>query len=237
MDGRFSWCGYEWITSERWGLIHADKPYCWYDNSAVHMNSDKSISLKTHKNPRYFKDMDLSSPVGVGLISCTTKFSHGRFSIEAKMPSGPNLWPAFWMWSWDSWPPEIDVFEGYSNTKGGYFKMRFPELLGFWNIQSNVHYRKDGENKMAGAKNHWLGFKSPERDFIKYEVDWRPDRIDFLWNGKRVRSIKDKLILDQMNSTTMNVVINNSITSDADTENPPISEFIVRNFKYYKLNT
>lgn len=237
MDGRFSWCGYEWITSERWGLIHADKPYCWYDNSAVHMNSDKSISLKTHKNPRYFKDMDLSSPVGVGLISCTTKFSHGRFSIEAKMPSGPNLWPAFWMWSWDSWPPEIDVFEGYSNTKGGYFKMRFPELLGFWNIQSNVHYRKDGENKMAGAKNHWLGFKSPERDFIKYEVDWRPDRIDFLWNGKKIRSIKDKLILDQMNSTTMNVVINNSITSDADTENPPISEFIVRNFKYYKLNT
>jgi len=235
MDGRFSWCGYEWTTSERWGLIHQNKPYCWYDNSAVHMNSDNSISLKTHKNPRYFENLKISSPVGVGLISCTTKFGYGRFSLEAKLPSGPNLWPAFWMWSWDSWPPEIDVFEGYTNSKGSYFKMRFPEILGFWNLQSNAHYIDEGKGRMAGPKNHWIGLKSPDKDFIKYEVEWRPDRIDFFWNGKKVRSIKDSVILDQVNSTTMNVVINNSITSEADLMNPPVSEFVVRNFRYYKL--
>ncbi len=235
MDGRFSWCGHEWITSERWGLIHQDKPYCWYDNSAVHMNMDKSISLKTHKNPRYFENLKISSPVGVGLISCTTKFGHGRFSLEAKLPSGSNLWPAFWMWSWDSWPPEIDVFEGYTNSKGNYFKMRFPEVLGFWNVQSNVHYKKGGDNKMTGPKNHWIGFKKPDGGFIKYEVEWRHDRIDFFWDGRKVRTIKDKAILDQMNTTTMNVVINNSITAEADLENPPISEFTIRNFQYFKL--
>ena len=36
---------------------------------------------------------------------------------KAKLPYGDNLWPAFWMWSWDSWPPEIDIFEGYTNNK------------------------------------------------------------------------------------------------------------------------
>ena len=235
MDGRFLWCGHEWITAKRYGLINQNKPYCWYDNSAVHFNLDKSIILKTHKNPRYFNNLKISSPVGVGLISCTTKFGHGRFSIETKMPSGPNLCPAFWMWSWDSLPPEINVFEGYTNSKGSYFKMRFPEILGFWNIQNNVHYKGEADNKMSWPKNHWISAKSPDKEFIEYAVEWRPDRLDFFWNGRKVRTLKDKNILNQLNSTTMNVIINNSITSEADLENPPYSEFVVRNFSYYKL--
>ena len=48
-------------------------------------------------------------------------------------------------------------------------------------------------------------------------------------------ALNDKNILNQLNSTTMNVIINNSITSEADLENPPYSEFVVRNFSYYKL--
>ncbi len=70
---------------------------------------------------------------------------------------------------------------------------------------------------------------------MEYAVEWRPDRIDFFWNGRKVRTVKDRTILDQLNSTTMNVVINNSITAEADLENPPYSEFTVRNFSYYKL--
>lgn len=235
MDGRFLWCGHEWITAKRYGLINQNKPYCWYDNSAVHFNLDKSIILKTHKNPRYFENLKISSPVGVGLISCTTKFRHGRFSIETKMPSGPNLCPAFWMGGWDSLPPEINVFEGYTNSKGSYFKMRFPEILGFWNIQNSVHYKGEADNKMSWPKNHWISAKSPDKEFIEYAVEWRPDRLDFFWNGRKVRTLKDKNILNQLNSTTMNVIINNSITSEADLENPPYSEFVVRNFSYYKL--
>ena len=29
------WCGYEWLTQERWGQIHPIKPVAWYDESAV----------------------------------------------------------------------------------------------------------------------------------------------------------------------------------------------------------
>ena len=34
------WCGYEWITQERWGDIHPDKPICWYDPSAVSVDGN-----------------------------------------------------------------------------------------------------------------------------------------------------------------------------------------------------
>ena len=37
MKDRFQWSGYEWITQERWGQIHPNKSFCWYDPSAVEM--------------------------------------------------------------------------------------------------------------------------------------------------------------------------------------------------------
>ena len=109
----FEWCGYEWITQERWGQIHPEKSHWWYDESCVSVDKQNHLHLKTKYNPKRFEELNLTSPIGVGLVSCTNKFKYGVFSIEAKLPHGKNLWPAFWMWSWDSWPPEIDVFEGW----------------------------------------------------------------------------------------------------------------------------
>ena len=57
---KIKWCGYEWLTQERWGQIHPIKPVAWYDEDAVEIRwSDEfkcdQLILKTHKNPRYFK--------------------------------------------------------------------------------------------------------------------------------------------------------------------------------------
>ena len=97
---------------------------------------------------------DMIIPFGVGLVSCTEKFGYGTFEIEAKLPKGqPNAWPAFWMWSFDSWPPEIDVFEAYSNKKGSYFNWNIDALLGkFWRCATNVHLGKNPDNYSIGAK-------------------------------------------------------------------------------------
>lgn len=227
-----NWKGYNWLQNERWGLVHPDKSHWWYDESASFVDSEDRLNLLTKKNPRYFPEIDKISTIGVGLVSCETKFKWGKFEIEAKLPKGDNLWPAFWMWSFDSWPPEIDIFEGYSDRNPNYFKFKITKPLSFWNLQTNLHYVKDGKNKMMGGKTHYFGFKDPTSNFIKYSAIWKKDSLEFYYDGRMVRRVLDMDILNQLNKTTMNVIINNGVTSDVDLDNPPNSNFIINNFTY-----
>ena len=232
MKEKITWSGYDWLTQERWGNIHPDKTYNWYDPSAVEIRNDDLI-LKTHYNPKEFtvNDKKITSNYGVGLISNTTKFDYGYFEIEAKLPTGKNLWPAFWMWSFDSWPPEIDIFEAYSSIKKpSYFKIHLDSLFGFYNVQTNVHYKEKEKGKNIGGKTHWFGFKNPQKHFIKYGCLWEENQIVFYYNGKKVKTIKSQNILDALKGTKMNVIINNHIREDIGDFGT--SEFIVKSFKY-----
>lgn len=232
MKEKITWSGYDWLTQERWGNIHPDKTYNWYDPSAVKICNDDLI-LKTHYNPKEFtvNDKKITSNYGVGLISNTTKFDYGYFEIEAKLPTGKNLWPAFWMWSFDSWPPEIDIFEAYSSIKkSSYFKIHLDSLFGFYNVQTNVHYKEKEKGKNIGGKTHWFGFKNPQKHFIKYGCLWEENQIVFYYNGKKVKTINDQNILNTLKNTKMNVIINNHIREDIGDFGT--SEFIVKSFKY-----
>ena len=234
---KITWCGYEWLTQERWGQIHPVKPKAWYDESAIEIRGEQLI-LKTHKNPKYFKDMDVTSNIGVGLVSCTEKFKYGQFEIEAKLPEGPYLWPAFWTWAFESWPPEIDIFEAYSNKKGSYFNWGKPHelIMGkFWNCATNFHLGVLPNNYDLGAQDHYWTWKDPKKRFNHYMLDWRPDRIDIFFNKKLVRSIRDKEVLETCNDTHQNVIINNMVQSKHNDQNPAYSEFIINYFKYTPL--
>lgn len=228
------WSGYDWLQQERWGQIHSEKPHWWYDPSASFIDESGSLNLITKSNSKYFSELGLTSSIGVGLVSCTEKFSFGKFEIEAKLPYGDNLWPAFWMWSWDSWPPEIDVFEGYSDNNPNYFKLRLGSPLGFWNLQTNVHYTDRG-NKMLGGKTHYFGFKNPTSNFINYSVIWQKNSLEFFYNDRLVRKVNDKKIMEELSKTTMNVIINNGVTKEVNISNPGQSNFIVKSFKYSKI--
>lgn len=235
------WSGYQWITQERWGQVHPTKPKAWYDESAIEIKycpllECKQLMLKTHKNPKYFKELDLEVQIGVGLISCTKKFGYGHYEIEAKLPSGPNLWPAFWTWSFNSWPPEIDIIEGYSNSNGSYFNWNIDMIKGnFWKVQTNIHLGETPGNYSIGSKNHWLGWKSPDKVFNKYSLTWTETEVSIFFNDNLVRKITDKETLNQLRGKQMNVIINNMVTSDVNEDNPPNSEFIVNYFKYTPL--
>lgn len=207
------WQGYEWLTQERWGVYHPDKPIVWYDPSQVVIEDDLLL-LGCQYNPTTINDITI--PFSVGLVSCTEKFEYGTFEIEAKLPhKQPNAWPAFWMWAFESWPPEIDVFEAYSNKKGRYFNWSISALWGkFWRCATNVHLGKLPNNYNVRAKNHWMGWKSPSKRFIKYKVEWFEDKIEVYYDGRSVRKITDESVLSQLRGTTMNVIINNSIKSE-----------------------
>ena len=232
------WQGYDWLTNERWGQVHPDKPVSWYDPSAVSIDEDGYLRLKTKQNPKEFtiNDEKVVVPIGIGLLSCTTEFGYGKFEIEAKLPDGPYLWPAFWMWSFESWPPEIDVFEGYTNKRSSYFNFNLELLIGrFWRVASNIHLGKTPDNYNLRAKNHWLGFKSPSKKFNKYGVIWQEDKIEIFFNDRCVRRITDEKSLHQFRGHKMNVIINNGIQTEHIDTDKPESEMIVKWFKYSSL--
>lgn len=229
------WSGYEWLTQERWGQIHPDKPICWYDPTAIQINSESEIVLKTQYNPKQFDDV--VSPIGVGLISCTEKFSYGMFSIEAKLPKGPYLWPAFWMYAWESWPPEIDVFEAYSNSRSSYFNWDWKSLFGkFWRVETNIHLGESPNNYNLGAQPGYVGFTPPTEKFNTYTVDWTPTYIKIYYNNKLVRQVIDPNVLKQFEGKTMNVIVNNGVQNSYPSQTFPDNklqtEFIARNFKH-----
>ena len=229
------WSKYEWLTQERWGQIHPDKNFIWYDETAVSVDENGFLHLKTHFNPKFFPELNVTSNVGVGLVSCTTPLKHGVYEIEAKLPQGKNLWPAFWMWSFDSWPPEIDVFEAYSNDKGSYFSLEYnlETGLSIWDVQTNVWWKNGIENSMLGGKSGWFGIKNPTKEFIKYKLEWSPTYIKFFYNEKLIRTVTDQKILEQCNNTTMNVILNNSLIKPDNNTN---SDFIVKYFTYTPYN-
>ncbi len=227
------WSGYSWLKQERWGQIHPDKTMCWYDSSAVSIDENGYLNLKTHYNPKLFDEWGVESKIGVGLVSCTERFGYGYFEIEAKLPRGKNLWPAFWMWSWDSWPPEIDVFEGYTRKKEGYFNWDLESLLGkFWDVQTNFHYGDTPNNTSEGAKTHWMGFKDPSKNFVKYGCLWLKDKIQIFYNDKMVRELTNPYVLRFFRYTHMNVIINNSVDAEVNPDLHKGSNFIIKYFKY-----
>lgn len=231
MNGtKFNWCGYEWIMKERWGISHPEKPWAIYSNDCVSIDNEDNLIL-TIKNTKQ-RDVFYT-----GLVSTTRNnpvFKYGEYTWIAKMPIGKNLWPALWMWSWDSWPPEIDIVEGWTNNIGGYFKVSNKKPLLRWNIQSNIHI-KDGNNIQRDFPEFWnwsIMSKNPYKDFIEYTMKWYKDRVEFYYDKILVRTVKDNAIMDYINSVSgMNIIMDIYPTARYKT-NQIKSPLYIKKFEY-----
>lgn len=231
---RIQWSGYEWLTRERWGRIHPTKNYCWYDPDCVSVDRKGYLHLITELSPTRIKDTNGNHhepQMGTGLICSDEDFSYGRFEIEALMPSGKNKWPAFWLWGADTWPPEIDILEGYTDNRRGYLKFNRFSPLGFWNLQTNFWTHKEGTKAHnLKAKTAFFGFKNPTKHFLKYSLLWLPDKIRISYNDYLVREITDPQILEYFNGQKMRVVINNHLQGPGTED--PYSDFVVKSFSF-----
>jgi beta-glucanase (GH16 family) len=84
------------------------------------------------------------------------------------------------------------------------------------------------------VKHIGLDLKIHRKHFIKYGCLWEEHQIVFYYNGRVVRTIKDKAILSNLKGAKMNIIINNHIREDIGDFGS--SEFIIKSFKYTKLN-
>lgn len=227
--------GHKWLTHERWGLIHPDKPHWYYDSASVVKRACGGVDLKLRNSPAkvwsHEKRKFIDSKFAAGLISCKSIMSYGRYTATITLPNGANNWPAFWMWSWAGWPPEIDIMEAYTNSWGNYFA--WPSSwcpLRFKKIESNLHYNH-GDPKSIGAQRHRIG-QLTTRKPIEFELLWTPEIIIWKYNGRTVRTCENPEILDELNKHPyMNVVINNGARTDKAKE----STMTVHDFEFKEL--
>lgn len=230
----FEWQGYTWKSGAPWGIIHPDNTRQWYDESAIELRNNELI-LKTQYNPKYFPELDTTSNIGVGLVHCPDRLRHGIYEIEAVLPAGKRLWPAFWLTAWDQWPPEIDVFEAYTNRWGNYLHWDWRTPFAFLNVKTNVHYGSynAGTKEEIGGRSKYFTLKDPRKNIMRYTLLWLPDRLKIMYNGKLVREVTDQEILSDINRFDMYIVLNNAVNEDADLNDEHVtSEFRITKFRY-----
>ena len=238
-------CKYKWtMAMENGRLIHPDYPYMWYDCEAVY-EDDGTAELSAYREPNTIHHWDghwYNPNVACCLLRSVDTFGYGTFSAEIMLPKGKNLWPAFWLCgSGEPWPAcgEIDICEAWTNRLGGYFKFGIPQppyLVPSWNTTTNIHWQEDdGRHGYTGSRRLPLLFslKRPANNFVKYEVEWRPDIITFRMNGKRVRTYGYD-VAKHLHDKRMNVIFDLWTTGEDFTFDTPMK---IRNFEYKPLET
>ena len=109
----------------------------------------------------------------------TASWRYGRVEVRAKIPQGKGVWPAIWMLGVDKehvgWPAcgEIDIME---------FVGKDPN-----HIYGTVHYATAKKHKSSHGK---LETDSPYADFHIYAMEWRPDRMDFFFDGTKYHAFQ-----------------------------------------------
>lgn len=254
-------CNLQWTTAMEGGRqIHTEQPWMWYDEDCVktssrmvdgiliHKCSDQSdnyaelIATNKPKEIHHWDGNVYNPTVACGLLRSVDTFGYGRFSAEIKLPKGRNLWPAFWLIGdgKDDWPAvgEIDIMEGWTNQFGGYYRCGTPQppyIFPTWDTTTNVHWGKDKEHhESCGSRRLPIIFslKRPAHNFVKYEVEWRPNYISFFANGHRVRTYGFE-VAEHLLNKKMRVIFDLWTTQANFTCDTPM---IVRNFEYKPLD-
>jgi beta-glucanase (GH16 family) len=99
-----------------------------------------------------------------------------RFEARIKLPAGHGMWPAFWTYG-DPWPTqgEIDILEARGGTPTEY--------------QSNIFYgRSPNRNINRNTEVHHTPGVDLTADFHIYEMIWKSNAIDILFDGEVIHT-------------------------------------------------
>jgi hypothetical protein len=217
------WKNRTWLMQETWGRIHPDKPWFWYDPEQVQIVNG-NLELLTGYNPKFFRNLGWVK-IGAGLVCCLDQFHFGDYKIVVKLPKGKYLWPAIWLWGQESWPPEIDIMEGYTNSRGSYFHWNWPP----YKIQSNFHFKQGIKNTTLGSQNIYIGLANPSSRYITFEMVWGRSYIKIYANGWLHRTITGSDM--KYFQKPMRFILNNGTQKPLNNSN---SKFIIKDFQYYE---
>lgn len=133
--------------------------------------SDGTLKIIARKQPK-----DANPYTSARLVTHGKKeFTNGRIEVRAKLPAGKGTWPAVWMLGTNiekaGWPTcgEIDIMEHVGYQKDS--------------IYGTVH-TKSYNHIIGTQKTKSIFIENPYSQFHIYSIEWTPEKIDFLMDGK-----------------------------------------------------
>ena len=158
-------------------LLHGDRTLG--SNGEQEYYSDSSVGVNPFSDSNGVLDIQatpgtnaLGLPYNSGVITTENSFNqlYGYFEIDAKMPAGQGLWPAFWLLpASGAWPPELDAFEVLGNS---------PTTLYF-----------SAHSALQATEGTTLTVANVSSGFNLYGVMWGPQTVDLYINNVEVASM------------------------------------------------
>ena len=139
-------------------------------------------------------------PYRSGMIDCNQSFKqqYGYFEIRCKNPKGTGFWPAFWLVSTEEWPPEIDIFEFYTNEPN--------------RIKTNQHWLNKRGKKHMQPKGYIMK-ENASIGFHTYAIDWSRKKIVWYLDGKKIKTSRKGM---KHLKYKMHIIINNEVSRTND---------------------
>lgn len=174
----------------------------------VYTNRPENISLDGEGKLRITAIRNAGPSYTSARIKTKGLFSqkYGRFEARIKTPTGPGIWPAFWMLGADidtnPWPQcgEIDIMEQRGQQSS----------VTVGSVHGPGYSGGNAISKLYGLANGRF-----DADYYIYAVEWGEDYIDFFVNDflyKRVtpKDVKGQWVFDQPFYMLLNVAVGGS---------------------------
>jgi beta-glucanase (GH16 family) len=217
----------EYLDAEKWNTsncgcrVHPGDPTKYRSDNNVMIN----YNLNLMSDNANFHISDCGNEYDIkytyGLIENYKYFSqlentYGYYEIRCKISKGVGMWPAFWLWGINSWPPEIDIFEFWTTDKCNWFN-------------SNYHWMENDNHKQKPYTHRTLSINLSE-NFHLYGLKWTKNYLKFYFDNMLIR----KIWVNE--STPMRIVANNGIDTEKIKNDDLPSVFEVDWIRYWSKN-
>lgn len=214
--------GFRWRIGRSWGLAHPDH-ICYADGNVVQV-FENEIRLGLEYKPKCFTTDQKTLMWGIGYVSSLQSFKYGTLKVDFILPQGQHLWPAIWVYDCETWPPEIDIVEAWTNDvlkgKRCYRRVWKGIPIPFTNeimpglVMGNCAENKTGKSYRKLFRGTCSSLLNTDGGANTCVLDWQPDEMIIMWNGHVIAREKDKEVLKWFNqSKGMQIHLNNYITN------------------------
>lgn len=219
----------KWVTDIGTGQLGwGNNELQYYTNNASNLQQDGNGNLLITAKQENFGGSSFTS----ARIKTQGKFAYGygRYEARIKTPTGPGIWPAFWMLGDNintvSWPQcgEIDIMEQKGNQSH----------ITYGTIHGPGYAGGNSIGKMYGLQNGRF-----DADFHIYAVEWGEDYIDFfvddyLYQHVTPNDANGQWVFNQNFFLILNVAVGGSFAGFPTTGTPFPQNMMIDYVRVYK---